>query len=182
MTEEEIIKGCIQNNQHCQLALFKQYAGRMMGVCLRYAPDTLEAEDMLQESFIKVFAAIHQFRFEGPFEGWIRKLTVRTCLALLQKKHIHYADIAVTETIADHQALCAISAMCEKELIEMIRRLPEGYRIIFNLYVIEGYNHDEIAAMLNIETVTSRTQLAKARRMLQKQIASQQKIITRHDR
>lgn len=105
MTEEEIIKGCIQNNQQCQLALFKQYAGMIMGVCLRYASDAPEAEDMLQKSFIKVFAAIHQFRFEGPFEAWIRKLTVRTCLALLHKKRMHYADIAITETVVDHHAL-----------------------------------------------------------------------------
>jgi RNA polymerase sigma factor (sigma-70 family) len=182
LTEEEIIKGCIQKDEHCQLVLFKQYAGRMMGVCLRYASDTPEAEDMLQEAFIKVFAAIHQFRFEGSFGGWIRKLTVRTCLAVLRKKHMHYTSITDTETVTDPHALYAISAIHEKELIEMIRRLPQGYRIIFNLHVIEGYSHDEIAAMLNIEPVTSRTQLAKARKLLQKQILSQQKVIAPHDR
>jgi RNA polymerase sigma factor (sigma-70 family) len=182
LTEEEIIKGCIQNNQHCQLALFKRYSRRMMGVCVRYASDTPEAEDMLQETFIKLFGAIHQFRFEGSFEGWIRKITVRTCLTLLKKKHIKYADITAEPVSDSSYTLYAISTICEKELIKMIRRLPEGYRIIFNLYVIEGYSHDEIAAMLNIETVTSRTQLAKARKMLQKQILSQQKIIARHDR
>jgi RNA polymerase sigma factor (sigma-70 family) len=180
LTEEEIIKGCIQNNAHCQHALFKQYAGRVMGICLRYASGTSEAQDMLQHTFIKLFDSIHQFRFQGSFEGWIKKIAVRTCLAALQKKHIQYVDINAADFIADTSALHAISALSEKELMEMIRRLPEGYRIVFNLYVIEGYNHDEISAMLNIESVTSRSQLAKARRMLQKQILLEQNNITRH--
>ena len=178
MTEEEIIKGCIHNNAHCQHALFKQYAGRVMGICLRYASANSEAEEMAQHAFIKLFNAIHQFRFEGSFEGWVRKITVRTCLAALQKKHIQYADINMADFVVDPNAVHAISALSEKELIEMIKRLPEGYRIVFNLYVIEGYSHDEIAAMLNIESVTSRSQLAKARKILQKQILLQQKVIT----
>jgi RNA polymerase sigma factor (sigma-70 family) len=180
LTEEEIIKGCIHNDQRCQLALFKQYAGRIMGICLRYASVASEAEDMLQHTFIKLFDSIHQFRFQGSFEGWIKKIAVRTCLAALQKKQIQYADINAADFVADTNTLHAISTLSQKELIEMIRRLPEGYRIVFNLYVIEGYTHDEIAAMLNIESVTSRSQLAKARRMLQKRILSQQKNVTRH--
>ena len=180
MTEEEIIKGCIHNDQRCQLALFKQYAGRMMGICLRYASTGAEAEDMLQDTFIKLFSSIHQFRFEGSFEGWVRKITVRICLASLKKKHVHYGDVSTADFTADQSALHAIALMSEKELAEMIRRLPQGYRIVFNLYVIEGYNHDEIAAMLNIESVTSRSQLMKARKLLQKQILSQQKIIVRN--
>ena len=99
-------------------------------------------------------------------------------MAALQKKSIQYADINTLDFVVDPNALHAISALSEKELIEMIKRLPEGYRIVFNLYVIEGYSHDEIAAMLNIESVTSRSQLAKARKMLQKQILLQQKMIT----
>ncbi len=178
MTEEEIIKGCIHNNAHCQHALFKQYAGRVMGICLRYASANSEAEEMAQHAFIKLFNAIHQFRFEGSFEGWVRKITVRTCLTALQKKHIQYADINMADFVVDPNAVHAISALSEKELIEMIKRLPEGYRIVFNLYVIEGYSHDEIAAMLNIESATSRSQLAKARKILQKQILLQQKVIT----
>ena len=181
MAEQEIIKGCIQNNAQCQHTVFKQYAGRMMSVCLRYAATKPEAEDMLHDAFIKIFSSIKQFRSEGSFEGWIRKITVNTCLALLNKKRIFYSDAGMAEAITDEAGLNIISGLTEKELIKMISRLPDGYRIVFNLYVIEGYDHDEIAAMLNIKTVTSRSQLVKARKLLQKQILSQQKITSRHD-
>jgi len=181
LTEEAIIQGCIENDPQCQHMLFKQYSKAVMGVCLRYAADTSEAEDILQDTFIKLFKTIRQFRFEGSFEGWIRKIAIRTCLAALQKKRIRYTDVNSAEFAIDPNALHAISAMSEKELIEMIRQLPDGYRIVFNLYVIEGYGHDEIAAMLNIDSGTSRSQLAKARKMLQRQILLQQKIIMHND-
>lgn len=181
MTEAEIIKGCIQNNVQCQHTVFKQYAGRMMSICLRYAATTPEAEDMLQDAFIKIFSSIHQFRSEGSFEGWIKKITVNTCLALLHKRRMIYIEADAANNIADANALHTISGLTEKELIKLISRLPDGYRIVFNLYAIEGYSHEEISVMLNIESVTSRSQLAKARKMLQKQILSQQKITARHD-
>ena len=181
MTEEEIIKGCIDNNPQCQHALFRLHAKTMMGICLRYIADTSEAEDILQETFIKIFKTIGQFRFEGPLGGWIRRITVRTCLAALHKKHIQYSDISAADLAVDPNALQAVSVISEKELTNMIRQLPEGYRIVFNLYVIEGYSHEEIAGMLNIETVTSRSQLVKARKLLQRQISLQQKIIIHND-
>ena len=182
MTEEEIIKGCKKNNTRCQHELFNMYAGKLMSVCLRYAASTRDAEDMLQNSFIKIFNSIQQYRNEGAFEGWIRKITVNTCLAHLRKKSFNYTEEKNAGNVADINTLQAVSSISEKELIKMISKLPEGYRIVFNLYVIEGYSHEEIAKMMNIEAVTSRSQLAKARKMLQEQILSQQKIIMSHDR
>jgi RNA polymerase sigma factor (sigma-70 family) len=182
VTEHDIIKGCLRKDISCQYMLFQQYAGRLMTVCRRYAGDKPEAEDMLQESFIKIFNALQQYRYQGSFEGWMKKLVVNTCLKILQKKIIRYPDTPLLELVTDAVQPQAISGLEEEELIKMITGLPDGYRIVFNLYVIEGYSHDEIAEMLNIETVTSRSQLIKARRMLQKQILSHQKIALSHDR
>jgi RNA polymerase sigma factor (sigma-70 family) len=182
LTEEELIKGCKKNNTHCQHELFNMYAGRLMSVCLRYAHSTYDTEDMLQNAFIKIFSTINQYRFEGSFEGWLRRITVHVCLASLRKKNIQFIESSAAETIIDANAMQTVSRISEKDLIKMISRLPEGYRVVFNLYVVEGYSHDEIANMLKIEAVTSRSQLAKARKMLQKQILSQQKIITSNDK
>lgn len=176
MTETEIIKGCLKKNAAFQHLLFNKYSRLLMTVCLRYAGNTSEAEDMLQESFIKIFSSIHQYRFEGSFEGWIRTVTVNTCLRKLQKTKIKYDDTSTLEAIGDAAQPRAISVLSEKELIRLISNLPNGYRIVFNLNVIEGYTHDEIAAMLGIEPATSRSQLIKARRLLQKQILLYQKI------
>lgn len=178
MTETEIITGCLKKNAASQHLLFNKYSRLLMTVCLRYAGNTSEAEDMLQESFIKIFSSIHQYRFEGSFEGWLRRVTVNTCLRKLQKTKIKYYDTSASalETIEDVAQPQAISALTEKELIRLISNLPNGYRIVFNLNVIEGYSHDEIAAMLDIEPATSRSQLIKARRLLQKQILLYQKI------
>lgn len=175
MTEEEIIKGCIQKKLGCQHILFKKYAGRLMTICHRYAIDVPEAEDMLQEGFIRVFDMIKQYRFEGSFEGWIKKIFINICLRTIQKRKIQYQELQFIEMIEDVQPHI-LSALTEKELLKMISKLPDGYRMVFNLYIIDGYSHEEIAALLGIEAVTSRSQLAKARKMLQKQLLSNQKI------
>ena len=176
MTENDIIKGCLKKNATSQHLLFHQYSRQLMSVCLRYSGNVWEAEDMLQEAFIRIFAFIHQYKFKGSFEGWIRSVTVNTCLRKLEKLKIKYDDISTIETLKDTIEPNAISALAEKELIRLISNLPDGYRIVFNLNVIEGYSHNEIAAMLGIAPVTSRSQLIKARRLLQKQIISHQKI------
>ncbi len=181
MTEKEIIAGCIKKKAQCQHLLFNQYSRKLMTVCLRYAGSTEEAEDMLQESFIKIFSSITQYRFEGSFEGWLRKLTINICLRKLQQAKIKYDDTSVLDTVSHAIPDNAVSSLSEKELIRMISCLPQGYRIVFNLNIIEGYSHEEIALMLNIEAATSRSQLIKARRLLQKQISAQQKIIIKHE-
>lgn len=176
MTEYELIKGCIKQDPSCQRLLFEQYAGKMMTVCLRYAHDSMEAEDMLQEAFIRVFNYIDQFKFEGSFEGWIRRVVVNTALKHLQKKRLSFKEIDDHSQQAPRLESYAYSNLGEEELMKLINQLPDGYKMIFNLNVIEGYSHEEIAKMLDIQPSTSRSQLVKARKMLQNQILNLQKI------
>ncbi len=176
MTEYELIKGCIKQDPTCQRLLFEQYAGKMMTVCLRYAHDSMEAEDMMQEGFIRVFNYIEQFKFEGSFEGWIRRVVVNTALKHLQKKRLSFTEINDNTQQAPRLESYAYSNLGEEELMKLISQLPDGYRTIFNLNIIEGYSHEEIAKMLDIQPSTSRSQLVKARKMLQNQILNLQKI------
>ena len=176
MTEEQLIKGCIRKDVACQRTLFEQYAGRLMTICLRYSCDKPEAEDMLQEAFIKIFSHIYQYKFEGSFEGWMKRIVVNCALKAIQKKKTRFLEINNHDSVSPKTDSVALSHLSEDELIKLISNLPDGYRIVFNLYVMEGYSHDEIAAMLNIQAATSRSQLVKARKMLQKQIVVNQKI------
>ena len=169
MTDEEIIKGCIQEDESCQRELFRRYAGKMLGVCQRYARNTGDAEDIVQDAFIKVFEKIYQFKSEGSFEGWIRRIVVNTAL----KKYtiIRYdkevSGYEITDRNESSMEASAYAHLNEKELLGMINNLPDGYRIVFNLYVIEGYSHKEIARMLEIEESTSRSQYTRAKAMLE---------------
>ena len=177
MTDEyELIRGCISQDARCQRMLFDKYAGKMMSVCLRYANDTMEAEDMIQDAFIKVFQYIGQFKFEGAFEGWIRRIVVNTAIRHLEKKKLHFKDIDDNSQHAPKIEAQAYNHLGEEDLMKLINQLPDGYRLVFNLNVIEGYSHEEIAEMLNIQAGTSRSQLVKARKMLQQQILQLQKI------
>jgi RNA polymerase sigma factor (sigma-70 family) len=175
VTETEIIEGCVQKNVNCQQALFNKYGGVLMSICLRYSADTGEAEDMLQDTFIKIFSSIRKFRFEGSFEGWLKKIAVTTSLKKLQQKKIQFKEISL-EKPGQPVGPDIISTLSEKEIIRVISSLPEGYRVIFNLYVLDGFSHDEISRTLGIKPVTSRSQLLKARKMLQKKIGSFNKI------
>lgn len=176
MTEYELIKGCIKQDAKCQRMLFEQYAGKMMTVCLRYAHDSMEAEDMLQDGFIRVFSYIHQYKFEGSFEGWVRRIIVNSALKHLQKKKLSFTEVTDNSEHSPRLEPYVYSNLGEEDLMKLINQLPDGYRIVFNLNVIEGYSHEEIAKILNIQPSTSRSQLVKARKMLQNQILNLQKI------
>ena len=178
MTDEELISGCIKEDESSQREIFRKYAGKMLGVCQRYARNSMDAEDIVQDAFIKVFDKIHQFKSEGSFEGWIRRIVVNTAL----KKYtvIRYdkevSGYEIKERDESTTEASAYSHISEKELMGLINNLPDGYRLIFNLYVIEGYQHDEIAEMLKIQAGTSRSQLVKARNMLKNQLIKMQKV------
>ena len=178
MTDDDLIKGCVQEDESCQRELFRRYAGKMLGVCQRYARSTADAEDIVQDAFIKVFEKIFQFKSEGSFEGWIRKIVVNTAL----KKYTvirfdkEVSGYEITDRNESSIEASAYSHLNEKELLGMINNLPDGYRLVFNLYVIEGYQHEEIAQMLKIQSGTSRSQLVKARNMLKQQILLKQRI------
>lgn len=179
MTDAELIKGCIKEDASCQRALFQRYAGSLLGVCHRYARNKEDGEDILQDAFIKIFKKMAQFKGEGSFEGWMRRVVVNTAL----KKYTvsrYTKEFSVGEitdpSVANLNDAPAFHQLSEKDLLVLINNLPDGYRLIFNLYVIEGYQHDEIAQMLGIQPGTSRSQLVKARQLLQKEIVQIQKV------
>jgi RNA polymerase sigma factor (sigma-70 family) len=180
LTERELIEGCLKKNSKSQRKLFESYAGKMMTVCRRYANDQTEAEDMLQESFIRVFSNIAQYRFEGSLEGWIRRIVIHTALRVLQKKKIRFAEINDDLDVEQSMSVDGVATLSAEELLKLISALPEGYRIVFNLYVLEGYDHNEIATMLDINAATSRSQLSKARKVLQTQIENLTKLPKRY--
>jgi len=176
ISENEIVSGCLKGNVKYQKILFEKYSGKFMTVCMRYANDQMQAEDMLQEGFIRIFNHLNQFKSEGSFEGWMRRIVVNVCLKIIKNKRINFSTdddsgVQIPDTSTD-----APSHLSEDELLRLIKRLPTGYRIIFNLHAIEGFSHDEIGDMLKIKASTSRSQLVKARRMLQQQIINLQKI------
>ncbi|MFT3909906.1 MAG: sigma-70 family RNA polymerase sigma factor [Ferruginibacter sp.] len=167
MTEKEIIQGCIKKNHVCQRLLFEKFAGKMLSLCQRYSKDQQEAKDITQEGFIRVFDFIHQFKFEGSFEGWLRRIFVNVATRHASKRKISFTDIDIVETDTTTIDASVVSKLSEDEIHKFISRMPEGYRLVFNLNVVEGYSHEEIGTLLGIQPSTSRTQLTKARRMLQ---------------
>ena len=177
MTEELLLAGCLKNNAAAQEALYSRFSPRMLGVCYRFAKNREDAEDMLQEGFIKVFTQMHQYRNEGALEGWIRRIIVHTCINNLKKnkKFSDSLDIIHAHTIHVNEEMIP-SIMQAKQVVECIRMLPLGYRTVLNLYAIEGFPHKEIAAMLDIEESTSRSQYTRAKAMLE-EILIRKKII-----
>lgn len=169
----------MQQHAASQKEVFIRYSSKMLGVCNRYARNTADAQDILQDAFIKVFNKINQYKFEGSFEGWIRKIVVNTALKKYTlnryKYEVNVYEIKEQDETTIHPS--SYSHLSQKEIIALINKLPEGYKLVFNLHVIEGYPHEEIATMLGIQPSTSRSQLVKARNMLQKQIIDIQKIV-----
>jgi RNA polymerase sigma factor (sigma-70 family) len=176
VTENEIIQGCIKEDRRCQREVFSRYAGKMMTVCLRYTRHRMEAEDILQDAFIKVFDNIHRFENKGSFEGWIRRIVINTALKNAARHSFQKEGIGMEHVIESSEDPSVFSKMTEDELLRLISQLPDGYRIVFNLFVIEGYSHKEIGETLGIEESTSRSQLVKARNMLQNRITTAQRI------
>lgn len=172
-----LIKGCLTGDRSCQNRLYVRFSGKMMAVCLRYASIREDAEDCLQDGFIKVFTHIKEFKNEGSFEGWVRKIMVNTCLEKYRKVLYRCSPLSIDElskiSVSDEQILSKIAV---KELIEMIQQLPQGCRMVFNLYVFEGLKHHEIAKKLGISEGTSKSNLFDARKILQKRIMDNLKI------
>jgi RNA polymerase sigma factor (sigma-70 family) len=168
MTDEAMLRGCLQNQATAQQALYERYSPRMLAVCYRYGRNRDDAEDMLQEGFIKVFSQIHQFRNEGPLEGWIRRIMVHTCINVIKKnkKFSESVDLIHAQSVKVNEEMVP-SVMQAKQIVECIRLLPVGYRTVLNLYAIEGYSHREIGQLLEIEESTSRSQYTRAKAMLE---------------
>ena len=168
MTEEAILQGCLQNKAAAQKALYEKYSFKMLAVCYRYAHNREDAEDMLQEGFIKVFSQIHTFESRGALEGWIRRIIVHTCINILKKNKKFNESVELIHANALQVREESIPSIIQaKEVVECIRLLPIGYRTVLNLYAIEGFSHREIGTLLDIEESTSRSQYTRAKAMLE---------------
>jgi RNA polymerase sigma factor (sigma-70 family) len=170
MTEEELIYGCIREDRTCQQKLYKTYAGKMLVVCMRYCRSRQEAEDILQDGFIRVFDNIKKFTFSGSFEGWVRRIMINCALRNYRKSSYQKEQIGIADDYDIPTDATVYDKLSEMELLELISELPEGYKMVFNLYAIEGYSHKEIADTMGINEGTSRSQLNKARKHLQKRL------------
>jgi RNA polymerase sigma-70 factor (ECF subfamily) len=168
MTEEAILSGCLQSDAVAQRELYTRYSPKMLSVCYRFAHNREDAEDMLQEGFIKVFSQIHTFQNKGAFEGWIRRIMVHTCINHLKKNKKFNESVDIIHATGVQVREESIPSIVQaKQVVECIRILPLGYRTVLNLYAIEGYSHKEIAGMLDVEESTSRSQYTRAKQMLE---------------
>ena len=167
---EILIKDCVAGNRKAQQKLFNLYSEDMFGVCLYYSKDYTEAEDTLHEGFMKVFQKIEQFKFKGSLAGWMRRVMINTALEKFRKQNQLYALGDDFESSEDIQQENVISDLSAQDLIKLIRELTPKYKMVFNLYAIEGYSHKEIGEMLGISEGTSKSNLARARYILQKKV------------
>ena len=171
---KEIIKGCLEGNRRDQELLYRRHAAKLYAVCLQYSGNDEEARDILQEGFIKIFENLVHYKYEGSFEGWIRRIIVNTALEKYRDKHYLYRvediyRIPEPDAEPDNEDYAGLEAT---DLLEIIRELPPKYRMVFNLFAIEGYSHKEISKMINISEGTSKSNLSRARVILQRRVSS----------
>lgn len=172
ITEKELREGCVAGRRDHQELLYRYYSPRMFGICLRYANDYHSGEDILQEGFIKVFNNIDRFRGEGSFEGWIKRIFINTAIEYYRKSSNHNGHAELEKVNVRHIPEKALENLATEDLLKLVQQLSPGYRTVFNLYIIEGYSHREISNMMGISEGTSKSQLARARAILQKMIKS----------
>lgn len=165
--ESDLIVGCLQGNRRMQEELYRRFSPRMYAVCLRYAPNAEEAQDILQEGFIKIFKKLDSFRGEGSFEGWVRRIFVNTAIEHFRRKRYLMPVTEKEENTIEGKYTSALDDLAEKDIMALIQELSPGYRTVFNMYVVEGYTHKEIADMLGISEGTSKSQLSRAKVILQ---------------
>src|SRR5690349_7685080 len=167
ITESDLIEGCIHGDRKMQYELYERFSAKMYGVCLRYAANSEEAEDILQEGFIKVFRKIDSYRGDGSFEGWIRRIFVNTAIEHFRKKSYLQPITEQEESSIEGKYVSVLDTLAEKDIIKLIQQLSPGYRTVFNMYVVEGYTHKQIADVLKISEGTSKSQLSRAKLILQ---------------
>jgi RNA polymerase sigma factor (sigma-70 family) len=170
--EDELIKGCLRRDANAQRELYDTFSSKMYSICYRYVKDSMEAEDILVTSFMKVFDKINQFKSEGSFEGWIRRIVVNESLTYLRRNRSMYLETELEQADREPDYNMLSDHLEAEDLMNMIKELPTGYRIVFNMYAIDGYSHKEIADQLGISENTSKSQLSRARTYLQKMLAN----------
>ncbi|OFY35585.1 MAG: hypothetical protein A2W91_07920 [Bacteroidetes bacterium GWF2_38_335] len=177
MDDKKLIKKCLKKDTGALEELYKQFSPKLYGICLRYTKNKMEAEDLLHDGFIRILDNLETYRGDGSFEGWLCRIMVTTAINYYRKKGTRYEDVEINnigqEDVIENDIT---SMMSHNEMLDVIQQLPEGYRVVFNMYAIEGYSHKEISEMLNISENTSKTQLLKARRTLQKKIFTDKQI------
>lgn len=166
----ELLEGCKAGNRKMQEALYKQTAAKMMAVCMRYAKDRMEAEDTLQVGYIKVFQKVKEYRGDGSFEGWIRRVMVNTAIESYRKNLRTMNIVPIEDTHEQPSTGFDFSRLGMQDLLKVIQKLADGYRVVFNMYIIEGYSHKEIAETLGISEGASKSQLSRARAILREEI------------
>ncbi len=168
-TETDLIKGCIEGDRRMQKELYDRFSPKMYAVCLRYMGNADDAQDILQEGFIKIYKNLERFRGDGSFEGWVRRIFVNTAIEQIRKKKMDVSLTEKEETI-EYKSITAVDNINEKDLLKIVSGLSPGYRSVFNMYVVEGFSHKEIGELLGISEGTSKSQLARARMILQDRI------------
>jgi len=170
ITESDLIKGCIEDDRRMQEELYRRFSPRMYGVCLRYAGNAEEAQDILQDGFVKVFKKLSSFRGEGSFEGWIRRIFVNTAIEHFRRKRYLQPVTEKEEATLEGNYLSVLDNLAEKDILDLVRQLSPGYRTVFNMYVVEGYTHKEIGEIMGISEGTSKSQLSRAKVILQEMV------------
>jgi RNA polymerase sigma factor (sigma-70 family) len=170
---EEILKGCKSGDRKAQKWLYDRFADEMFGTCLYYSKDYTEAEDTLHEGFMKVFLKIDQFEFKGSLAGWIKRIMINTALEKFRKQYPLYATGDEIEEENDIDPERVISDLTATDIVKMIQELPPKYKMVFNLYAIDGYSHKEIGKMLDISEGTSKSNLSRARNILQSRVKTE---------
>lgn len=171
MDELTLVNSCIEGNQLAQRTLFENYAPKMLGVCMRYADSQDEAEDVLQDAFVKVFTKLDHYNGEGSLEGWIRRIMVNTSLDQIRKNAKFKKNVSVEDVEYKMESDGEIlSSLMEQDLLKLIKEMPVGYRTVFNMFAIEGYSHKEIADQLEITENTSKSQYSRAKAYLRAKV------------
>jgi RNA polymerase sigma factor (sigma-70 family) len=175
---KQMIEGCVRQEKRWQDMLYKKFSSLLYGICLRYAKNKMEAQDVLQEVFVKVYNNIHTYHHDGSFEGWLRRIAVNTSITHYRRnlKHAYQDDIDEVVMRNEEPVGVADLEFTQEEMMSCIAKLPVGYKTVFNLYVIEGFMHKEIADMLEIDVNTSKSQLSRAKTYLQRELAEISKI------
>ncbi|MCE2833810.1 MAG: RNA polymerase sigma factor [Chitinophagaceae bacterium] len=168
--EHDLIAGCLSGDARMQEALYRRFSGKMYAVCLRYATRSEDADDILQDGFVKVYRNLEKYRGDGSFEGWIRRIFVNTAIEHFRKQHSVRPVTEEQEAALTDGNWNAFDHLAAKDILNLIRTLAPGYRQVFNLYAVEGYSHHEISEMLGISEGTSKSQLARAKAILQHKI------------
>jgi RNA polymerase sigma factor (sigma-70 family) len=171
LSVDNLLDGCQRGERRAQELLYKLLASKMLGVCMRYTKDRFEAEDILQVGFVKVFQKVAEFRGDGSFEGWIRRIMVNTAIEVYRKNQKMVASVDIDEVYEAPQTTFDMSGLEVRDLLNLIQQLSPGYKVVFNLYAIEGYSHKEIAQQLGITEGASKSQLSRARALLKDKLS-----------